>query len=115
MLTVTDSKDGKVYTVARYDTLTPNDIYIKDGNIYTAGHSNSRQAKMLILKPIKWRAKLGAIFYAVRMHQGQANAYSRVDSHGYVNSGCYNTGNYYQTEFEAQAIADKINNIFQEG
>ena len=115
MLTLTDSKDGKMYEIRSAGaTVKANDMYIsEDGEIKIAYVNTS--AIRTTLNPIKWRANTGEGYHRVVAYEQGAAVDSFVDYRMYSDDVFYDKGNYYRTKKDAQAVADKINAIFKEG
>ena len=114
MLTVTDSKSGKSYEVVDYRKPYGGETYLSANSNVLMCTSDEGSHGRPILKPIKWRAEEGELFYYVTT-DSVTQVLKALDAGMTLSNGCYELGNYYSSEAEAQVVADKINKIFDEG
>ena len=115
MLTITDSETGIEYEVVGTRCTKNGDTFISllDNCIMVAKGGGDNPIRT-ILKPIKWRAKEGEQYYIVHNSYG-ARILLQYEECTLPHRTQHESGNYYRTEEEAQAVADKFNNIFKEG
>ena len=65
--------------------------------------------------PYRWRAKLHKKYYYVQFYNSEkSEALESTEDYTIVDNRRFNLHNYFKTKEEAQAIADKISNIFKE-
>jgi hypothetical protein len=70
--------------------------------------------KHYILKPIKWRAEKGSMYYVVSVSSDGFDVEANKEAQDSYDNSYHKTGNYHRTSEEAQAVADKINAMFKE-
>ena len=63
----------------------------------------------------RWRAAKGKLYYFVNFNTKDWFCYNEnKDDYDYIDNGFYNSGNYFQTEVEAQSIVQKLNTYFKQ-
>jgi len=82
------------------------DALAKDGKKWNA--------ELKRVEKLRWRAKYGNSYYSVLQSAEKARAFPYHDRLTEYDTIRYNLGNYYQTNDQAQSVADCINAIFAE-
>ena len=84
-----------------------------------------RQAKVdmdyryVIMEKKRWRAKENELYWFIRWADdvgsyGVAETCDDIDERNWGDDAIYDSGNYFQTQEQAQAVADKINQLLQD-
>lgn len=63
------------------------------------------------LKPKRWRAELGKLYYTIIINNGTCKPCLSHDNYYNIDDGRYNSGNYYRTEEECSKVAEACNKL----
>lgn len=70
--------------------------------------------RYVIVEKKRWRSEEGGDYYIVTMDYGMFLTGSMEETLDQVDRSYHASGNYFQTEEQAQAVADKINQLLQD-
>jgi hypothetical protein len=103
--------DGVEYTILGNRPPKKGEMFFNEGRIKRAVF-NFETRQLVVEKP-PFRAKLSKTYWYIHIHE-VAKVISRAEFGNLVDDGRYSTGNYFETEQQAEVALGEINSIFKE-
>ena len=113
-LTITGTADGIKAMQTHYTFFelrgTKRNQWMTLGRFYPSHRDEDNEIEFVVEEPKRWRAEKRGVFYTVTRF-GKVN--STYDFHDNGENALWEMGNYFRTEAEAEAAAEKIRAVLR--